>query len=429
VWKPTDLSVTKTNLNPGIVKAGQIIGYQIVVRNVGATLAKGVIITDPIPSGTTYVNGSASPTAVYNGSSLTWNIGELAPGASVTVTFQVMVNALLNAGTIITNVAIIGNDGRELVLNSNEVQNPFQPTVVALDLFTAKLTDNGVLVKWRTSLERNTLGFNVWRSMTGNRTDAVKLTTELINAKGATGGTYEFIDLQGAAGAAYWLEEIELNGISNEYGPALVASPSLAVQPQPNTSGIVVGGVQVRTQVVPIAPSVAQPQANTQSVVSGNAIKVESLQSAVSGQPSVASNPSSSVSAAQSNANNAATVSQPQPARSSVQQNAANNQQPKANSQSAEVLTGRASETEKAEAAQPSGVAVESQNAVGIARGANEPSAISVPKATNNEQRTSNVTASPTNYGAMLFGVALGVAALAIAGGVGLAVRRRKKSE
>jgi uncharacterized repeat protein (TIGR01451 family) len=429
LWKPTDIEVVKTNLNPGVVKAGQTIGYQIVVKNTGTTLAKGVIITDPIPSGTTYVNGSASPTAVFNGSSLTWNIDELAPGAAVTVTFQVMVNANLSSGTVITNVAIVNSDGREIVLNSNEVQNPFQPTVVALDLFTAKLTDNGVLVKWRTSLERNTLGFNVWRSMTGNRADAVKVSTELIAAKGATGGTYEFIDLQGAASAAYWLEEIELNGKSNEYGPALVAAPGLASETQANTTGIVVGGVQVRTQVVPVAPSVAQPQANTQSVVSGNAIKIESLQSAASGQPSVASNPLSSLSAAQSKANNAATVSQPQPAGSSVQQNAANNQQPKANSQSAEVLTGKASEAEKIESEQPIGVAVESQNAVGVARGANEPSAISVPKATNDERRTSNVNTSPTNHGAMLFGVALGLAALAIAGGVGLAIRRRKKSE
>jgi hypothetical protein len=220
-----------------------------------------------------------------------------------------------------------------------------------------------------------------------------------------------------------------LNGKSNEYGPALVAAPGLASETQANTTGIVVGGVQVRTQVVPVAPSVTQPQANTQSVVSGNAIKIESLQSAASGQPSVASNPLSSLSAAQSKANNAATVSQPQPAGSSVQQNAANNQQPKANSQSAEVLTGKASEAEKIESEQPIGVAVESQNAVGVARGANEPSAISVPKATNDERRTSNVNTSPTNHGAMLFGVALGLAALAIAGGVGLAIRRRKKSE
>ena len=59
-------------------------------------------------------------------------------------------------------------------MNTNEVHTPLQTTAVTLARFGAGVQSRGgVQVTWQTALERDTFGFNVWRSATGQRADAV----------------------------------------------------------------------------------------------------------------------------------------------------------------------------------------------------------------------------------------------------------------
>jgi protocatechuate 3,4-dioxygenase beta subunit len=142
-----------------------------------------------------------------------------------------------------------------------------EPLAVTLDLFKASFASNAVVVNWRTSLERNTLGFNVWRSASGKRNDAIKITPSIIDAKGATGGTYEFFDANGAAGASYWLEEIELTGTSIWYGAAVVGSPTNVS----NSFDVASGGVSIQIVGATDAPVVvSEPSAPLQMVVRGS---------------------------------------------------------------------------------------------------------------------------------------------------------------
>lgn len=109
------------------VKPGEIIEYQARYRNEGKTVLKHLNVSLPIPGNTTYLAGSAQPgeaqasragasdygplplmhsVAGANGTrrsvevpleeyrSLRWRVGDLAPGAGVTVTARVKVNAL-----------------------------------------------------------------------------------------------------------------------------------------------------------------------------------------------------------------------------------------------------------------------------------------------------------------------------------------------
>lgn len=118
-------------------------------------------------------------------------------------------------------------------------------------------------MRWVTALERDTLGFNVWRSATGRRGDAIKVSKELIAATGSgSGATYELQDIQGAAGDSYWLEERDVNGASSWYGSARVmGSAPVAV--------VTLGGVRERAPEVKVA--IALDGATGQIVIAGDA--------------------------------------------------------------------------------------------------------------------------------------------------------------
>ncbi len=97
---------------------------------------------------------------------------------------------------------------------------PEVPTAIVLEEFDAQPAASGVDIRWRTSLEVNTLGFRLLRSRTLRLADAVYVSEDYVIARGAAGGaSYELHDPSGAAGDFYWLEETETNGTVNLYGP------------------------------------------------------------------------------------------------------------------------------------------------------------------------------------------------------------------
>jgi uncharacterized repeat protein (TIGR01451 family) len=255
---PVQLSVAKravTSRTP--VAAGTLITYTIRVTNTGRSLASGVIISDSVPTGTTLV---AAPGAQMSGRVANWTVGNLSPGANMSVTLVVRV--LDNAPSAIVNTAAVsGANLPAATLPSNEVQLPLAPTVIQLERFVATLAEQGVRVDWRTSLERDTLGFNVWRSNTGSREGAVKVNAALIAGAGAQGGSYSVVDADGVTGASYWVEEIELNGTSVFYGPARVATPAAAAA----VTGELPGQTAARVETAPVA----QVAVNGQLVIAG----------------------------------------------------------------------------------------------------------------------------------------------------------------
>lgn len=76
------ISVNKTG--PGKRYIGRPIPFEITVTNSGDTAARNVMLEDPIPAGTEFV--SASDGGSMSGGKVTWNLGEMAPGATRTVT-------------------------------------------------------------------------------------------------------------------------------------------------------------------------------------------------------------------------------------------------------------------------------------------------------------------------------------------------------
>jgi hypothetical protein len=113
---------------------------------------------------------------------------------------------------------------------SNNIVVPLRifdrPTAVTLRSFSAAADADGVTVSWETGSEIGTAGFHLLRAPSADRSAAVRVTPELILARGSTtqGAAYSWRDATAAPGVrySYWLEELETSGATNVYGPATV---------------------------------------------------------------------------------------------------------------------------------------------------------------------------------------------------------------
>lgn len=116
---------------PEVSINGQMVGVgdELLYTIDWAAKADGVLtVTDTIPTGTTYVSGSADNNGFYDEQShmITWNLGQHSAGDKGTVTFIVTVNAdaVQNDGNAVTNRAQIqiGTDA-PVISYTNEVTN------------------------------------------------------------------------------------------------------------------------------------------------------------------------------------------------------------------------------------------------------------------------------------------------------------------
>lgn len=104
------------------VMAGDILIYTITYTNITGEAAD-VTILDTIPAHTSYVEGSADMGGVYADGKITWELVNIAPWETVTVSFQVIVTE--GTGEAITNQATVLEG--ENTYTTNEVINPTEP--------------------------------------------------------------------------------------------------------------------------------------------------------------------------------------------------------------------------------------------------------------------------------------------------------------
>ncbi len=110
-----DLSLTKSAA-PTVV-AGQQLTYTLTATNNGPSNATGVSIVDTLPAGTSYQSASGQNSATIVGQSLTLNVGNLASGASSTI--SVVVNVASTVSGTITNTATVGGNQPDPNLANN----------------------------------------------------------------------------------------------------------------------------------------------------------------------------------------------------------------------------------------------------------------------------------------------------------------------
>jgi len=99
---------------------------------------------------------------------------------------------------------------------------PSFPTAVTLISFTATGGEDGVVIRWETGQELDTLGFHIFRS-TGPDGPWIQITENLVpgHLSSLLSQRYEYADPDVERGALYyyWLEEIDIHGSRTLYGP------------------------------------------------------------------------------------------------------------------------------------------------------------------------------------------------------------------
>ncbi|MBQ2923503.1 MAG: DUF11 domain-containing protein [Tyzzerella sp.] len=82
------------SIDGNAVKAGDVLTYEIDYTNFTNQVQNDLVITDKIPTGTTYVDGSASEKGFvsFESGTLTWKLDSVEPGEVVLVTFDVRVD-------------------------------------------------------------------------------------------------------------------------------------------------------------------------------------------------------------------------------------------------------------------------------------------------------------------------------------------------
>jgi uncharacterized repeat protein (TIGR01451 family) len=225
--------VERTDDTPFAV--GDTVNFTIRITNTGETTIVELPLVDTYETTyLEYVSATPAPDQTTPGS-ITWNdltrtAGNLSPGESISIS---VVFTALQATEETVNVAAIqqalDDEGARINNQANALADITIPTSVRLSRFSARTSSEGTLVRWSTSLEIDSWGFHLWRSSDGRRANAQRVTPQLILARGgSTGADYSWLDTTALPGVTYtyWLEEIELNGTSNEYGPVTNARAS-----------------------------------------------------------------------------------------------------------------------------------------------------------------------------------------------------------
>jgi uncharacterized repeat protein (TIGR01451 family) len=111
----TDLSTPRlavaksvTDLDGGDVEPGDVLRYSVTTTNGGDDAATGVVVHDTVPAGTTLALGSLigpGGSAAADGRTVSFALGTLAPGATTTVGFDVVVEDSAANGFVVRNAA------------------------------------------------------------------------------------------------------------------------------------------------------------------------------------------------------------------------------------------------------------------------------------------------------------------------------------
>jgi LPXTG-site transpeptidase (sortase) family protein len=107
-----DIVKSVSNTSGTVVRTGSVLQWTIVVTNRGIAPATSVVVTDTVPTNTTYVAGSITGTGADASAApvLRWDVGTIPVGQSVTVTFKSSVNSATRNNTTISNQAFVGSD-------------------------------------------------------------------------------------------------------------------------------------------------------------------------------------------------------------------------------------------------------------------------------------------------------------------------------
>ncbi len=106
-----DLSLEKRA--PAEAAAGSSFNYGLTVLNDGPSGSAGIVVTDTLPAGVTFLGSTNNRCVEGPVGTLVCDFGNLRPGGARTVFVTVAVDAQATPGTVLRNVAVVGSDTRD----------------------------------------------------------------------------------------------------------------------------------------------------------------------------------------------------------------------------------------------------------------------------------------------------------------------------
>lgn len=218
------------------------------------------------------------PTVLASGTTTALNIGITVDNEIVFYVTDAAKRLIIN-GTVVATVtdntitaAGVAGLGLQVKTKDDSVADNFYastlaPTAVEMDVMGATRDGARTLLTWTTGRTAGNLGYRVWRDVHGERVLATPVplagSTFFVNASStSTGSTYRWMDEQAADG--YWIEEIDLRGMSEWYGPIAPTAGAITetVIPSPKLSELAHGVSRGRTRELLHANTSANPGFN-----------------------------------------------------------------------------------------------------------------------------------------------------------------------
>lgn len=285
VASPTQADVTITkSASPDPVDQGTNLTYSILVTNNGPATAQGVTISDPIPAQVTYSSASSTQgSCTYTSSTTTVNcsLGSLGVGNVAVVTINVLAS-VFGSGAVdcngVTNVYTTCNTASLSTTTSNPNTSSCvgstlpapnacagsiiqASTAVGLASFHAlSQPDGSVRLVWRTLEESRNLGFHIYRQDASgqHRIDRSLIAGSALTLRGSrpqhAAKLYAWIDSQPSANAAYWIEDVDVNGTRSMHGPVYPEPASRLESESP--------AMAQAAETLAVSPSLSQLRSN-----------------------------------------------------------------------------------------------------------------------------------------------------------------------
>lgn len=223
----------------GEVQVGDILVYNIQYVN-NEEVPTDILITDIIPDGTAYIDGTATHGGVYARGTLSWTLRDVAAGASGVVTFRVAVTA----DAIAENDAIRNSATITVGTNDPRITNETEETRGKGDLTLEKIVDDNGLTPnagtvFTIELEESTGTLNGTFAVEGGTASNVTFVDgrATVSLQGGDSVTVKGLP----AGSVLYVWETAINGYSPSYEvtgsadtahiPALLSTAVAAVVP------------------------------------------------------------------------------------------------------------------------------------------------------------------------------------------------------
>ncbi len=239
-----DVSIIKT-ASPEPVDQGTNLTYTLQVTNNGPAVAQNVTVTDVLPGEVTFTSDfmpASQGTCTYTAATTTvsCNLNSVSVGGLVIITINVSANTFSSV-TLSSNTATVSSstsDPNSANNSSTAITTIQSPTAVQLTSFQAQTRPGGgVLLEWQTREETRNLGFHVYREDAEGRRriDPSMIAGSALFMRGGRpqhrAKTYQWIDAQGGSQAAYWLEDLDVNGTHTMHGPVYANSTTVNAEP------------------------------------------------------------------------------------------------------------------------------------------------------------------------------------------------------